>query len=160
MAVDKTAELELMRSRVFSDTGPEGRSFYGSSISSIDGYNGFIVKEGKLVALINMEDQNVPQICLGQELIIKGNSQGYVSYSQVKPGDRVTVVGFRDPAFDINGDPLAPTDEIIQVQPIGSDESGWIKPSEHEDLENKRDTNPKENITMNSHQALTLETRK
>jgi len=111
---------------VLTDTGPEGRPFLDGE-HNLFGYDGVVVTEGRISSLVNLGgDENVPTVSLGTEVVIEGNSSGYVS-SGHKPGDRVKVINFIEP-FHSDGGSLTSSDKIIQVE--GAGVVGWIKPSE------------------------------
>jgi len=86
------------------DTGPEGRTFLDGE-HSLFGYNGVVVRDGDIVSLVNTkQDSDIPPINLGDEIIIEGNSMGYVT-SGHNPGDKVKVVGFIEPFYEtLNGE--------------------------------------------------------
>ncbi len=108
------------------DTGPAGRHFLDGE-HSFFGYNGVVVREGKIVSLVNLNgDEDIPPINLDTEITIEGDSRGYVS-SGHKPGDRVKVIGFIEPNFKA-AEGIRSSDKIIQVEGAGT--VGWIKPSE------------------------------
>lgn len=111
---------------VLQDTGPEGRSFLDGE-HNLFGYNGVVVREGKIVSLVNLDpEQDIPPINLDSEVVIEGNSVGYVS-SGHKPGDKVRVISLIEPFYKSKND-LISSDKIIQVD--GAGVIGWIKPSE------------------------------
>jgi hypothetical protein len=126
---DKTLNTtnEIIREQMgrFKDTGPEGRLF--AEGCNIFGYNGCIVTDGKISALINTEDDDIPRINLNGELSIKGGSHGYVS-SGHRDGARVRVIDFIEPFYSAGSEQPRSSDKIIQVE--GEGVTGWIKPSE------------------------------
>ncbi len=123
---------------VLPDTGSEGREFLKSPGSSIFGYDGVVVRDGKIVSLVSLKaDESVPSVSLGTELIIEGDSRGYVP-SGHKSGDNVKVIGFIEPFFQARPG-IQSSDRIIQVE--GSGIVGWIKPSnfDKQTLKKQRD---------------------
>lgn len=111
---------------VLQDTESGGRHFLDGK-HSLFGYNGVVVTGGKIVSLISVDkDEDLPPISLDGEVIIKGDSHGYVS-SGHKEGDRVRVIGLIEPFFSV-AEGVQSSDKIIQVD--GAGVIGWIKPSE------------------------------
>lgn len=111
---------------VLEDTEPSGRHFLDNK-HTLFGYNGVVVSGGKIVSLVSLErDKDIPSISLGTEIVIEGDSRGYVS-SGHKTGDRVKVIGLIEPFFSA-GEGVQSSDKIIKVE--GNGVIGWIKPSE------------------------------
>jgi len=108
------------------DSGPEGRSFLDNN-HNLFGYDGVVVRDGKIVSLINLDgDENVPNVSVGSEIVITGDSRGYVS-SGHEPGNRVKVIRIIEPFYDA-GNEIRSSDKILKVE--GHGVIGWIKPSE------------------------------
>jgi hypothetical protein len=110
----------------------EGRPFQDGD-HNLFGYNGVIVADGKVIALINLdENSNVPRISIGDKVLLVGDSQGYIPSGHTS-GQRADVIALTEP-FLQGPKGTNTSDRVIQVNSGGI--IGWIKPSnvDKEDL--------------------------
>lgn len=78
----------------------------------------------------------MPSVSVGSELVIVGDSRGYVS-SGHDQGSRVKVLRIIEPFYDA-GNEIRSSDKIIKVE--GHGVIGWIKPSELDKVILKEET--------------------
>ncbi len=108
----------LAKEEKFEDTGPEGRPFLDGS-HYLFGYDRVVVEGGKITKLISSKGDE-PELTLGMEVVLSGDSRGYVP-SGHKSGEIVNIVAIAEP-FRNNS-----SDRIIKV--YGNQQDGWVKPS-------------------------------
>jgi hypothetical protein len=132
------------------DSSIEGRPFLTGE-HNLFGYNGVVIADGKVVSLVNLDEASeIPRISIGDEVLLKGDTKGYVP-SGHQSGQRVEVVALTEPFLrGPKGTGTDTSDRIIQVS--GEGLIGWVKPSNIDkvDLANQKEQKLKQLFTPKS----------